>query len=65
MKKAMLVAVSLMTRVIVDDKATYDEIVQATKSRFHDIVENDLGENIEWIEPDYECPYDPDYESDL
>lgn len=57
---AKLVTVSLMTRVIVDENATEQEIIDAARSRFIDKIETDLGDNIEEIFDDDECPYDPD-----
>ncbi len=57
MKVAKLVSISLMTRVIVDENATEDEIIKASRSRFLDIVKADLGDNIEEIVDDEECPF--------
>jgi len=57
MKVAKLVSISLMTRVIVDENATEDEIIKASRSQFLDIVKADLGDNIEEIVDDEECPF--------
>ena len=57
-KIAKLVMVSLMTRVIVEDTASEEEILNEARGRFHNIVENDLSENLESIEDDTECPYE-------
>jgi hypothetical protein len=57
-KIAKLVMVSLMTRVIVEDTASEEEILNEARGRFHNIVENDLIENLESIDDDTECPYE-------
>lgn len=54
---AKLVTVSLCTRVIVDENATDLEILEACKSNFVARVELELGENLESITDDTECPY--------
>ena len=56
-KVAKLVAVTLLTRVVVDENATDEQIIEASKSNFHEKVDVELGDNIEFIEDDTECPY--------
>lgn len=56
-KVAKLVAVSLLTRVVVDDTATEEEILDAARPRYFDKVRTELGDNLEYIEDDTECPY--------
>lgn len=61
-KVAKLVMVSLMTRVIVDDNLTEEqellEIAEQVKPVFVDKIMNDeIGDNIESIELDEECPF--------
>jgi hypothetical protein len=57
MKVAKLVMVSLMTRVIVDENATDDEIIAASYQGFQDKLDNrELGDNLEEIRDDDECP---------
>ena len=58
MKIAKLVSCSLMTRVIVEENATEDEVIRTSKHRFINIVNDSLGDNIETIEEDIECPYE-------
>lgn len=65
MKVAKLVYISMMTRVIVDEGATDEEILEAAKPRFIDKVETELDENLESIGEDAECPYDPDMDDIL
>lgn len=61
-KVAKLVCVSLMTRVIIEDNLTEEqelnEIAKQAKSAFVDKIMNDaIGDHIESIEEDEECPY--------
>jgi hypothetical protein len=60
MKKAMLVYSSFVTRVIVDENASDDEIIQATKAKLVNQVTNELGDNVESIGYDFEVPYNPE-----
>jgi hypothetical protein len=59
-KVAKLVYMSMVTRVIVDEDATEDQIIQASKNSFVEKVLNELGENLEEIVDDEEVPYDPE-----
>jgi hypothetical protein len=57
-KVAKLVMVSLMTRVIVDENATEDQIIAASYKGFQAKIDNrELGDNLESIEDDEELPY--------
>ena len=56
MKVAKLVLASLMVRVIVDENATDDDIIRAAKDKMHIVVNESLGDNIEEIINDKECP---------
>jgi hypothetical protein len=57
-KVAKLVCFSLMTRVIVDENATEDEIIAACYPKIQDKIDNrELGDNLESIEEDEEVPY--------
>ena len=60
MKKAMLVRFGIVTRVIVDDTATEDEIIEAAAEKVNKpSYDLDLIENVESVEEDKECPYNP------
>lgn len=59
-KVAKLVSISLMTRVVVEDTATEEEILTLTRPRFIEKIRTDLEDNIISIENDTECPYDPE-----
>ena len=61
-KVAMLVCVSLMTRVIVDENLTEDELLeeamkQARPKLIEKITLDGLGDHLESLENDEECPY--------
>lgn len=58
-KIAKLVAVSLMTRVVVDDTATEEQIWKEAVPRLtRSIIEGGI-DNLEFIEDDLECPHSP------
>lgn len=58
MKVAKLVYFSLMTRVIVDEDATDEEIIKACYPNIQAKLNNhELGENLEDIEDDEEAPF--------
>lgn len=68
MRVAKLVMVSLMTRVIVDDNLTeeqeLEEIAEQARAAFVDKIMNDgIGDHLESIEDDEECPFGT-FESD-
>jgi hypothetical protein len=62
MRVAKLVMVSLMTRVIVDDNLTEEQELEQraeqAKAAFVDKIMNDgLGDHLESIEDDEDCPF--------
>lgn len=58
MKVAKLVCVSLMTRVIVDENATDEQILEKSKANFIEKISTELGENLESITDDEEVPFE-------
>jgi hypothetical protein len=57
-KVARLVEFSLMTRVIVDENATEDQIIEASYKGIQDKINNrELGDNLVENELDEECPF--------
>lgn len=62
MKVAKLVAVSFLTRVVVEENATEEEILEKAKSNFAFKIEDELSENLEYIVDDIECPYNEKYD---
>lgn len=61
-KVAKLVVASFITRVVVEDTATYEETVEAARQGIAAKVNNELFENIEDVIDDTEMPYDPNIE---
>lgn len=64
-KVAKLVYVSLATRVIVNDDASDTEILEQARKAFLWKVNHELGENLEEIIDDEECPFDSEEEKEL
>jgi hypothetical protein len=59
MKVAKLVYLNLVTRVVVDENATEQEIIDVAKERFIDKIDLEIDEHIDDIVDDVECPYNP------
>lgn len=57
MKIAKLVCVSLMTRVIVEENATEEEIMELAIPKLSESLMDAPFENIEYIKDDIECPF--------
>lgn len=56
-KKALLVSVNFITRVVVDE-ANEDELLnQVSNNLIAKIQNNEVSENIDNIKEDTECPY--------
>jgi len=56
-KVAKLVYVSFITRVVVDENATDDQIIEAAKPNLYEKVRLETYDNLEKIEDDTECPF--------
>jgi len=54
---AQLIDFSLRTRVVVNANATDEEIVKVARPKIFDKVRIELGENLDEVSPDLECPY--------
>lgn len=63
-KVAKLVYYSFATRVVVDESSTEDDIIRASKRKILEKVQTELGENLEEIIDDEECPIGT-FETDL
>lgn len=61
-KVAKLVYVSLATRVVVDENATDEQILEIAKGHFLEKVNTELGEHLEEIIDDEECPHDEKFD---
>ena len=59
-KVAKLVYYSFVTRVVVDEDATDEQIIQASRDNMLEKINNELGENLEEIIDDEECPHNID-----
>ncbi len=62
MKVAKLVKVTLMTRVIVDENATEQEIMELAVPKLSENLSDSPFENIDEIIEDKECPFDAETE---
>ena len=63
MKKAHLVYVSIATRVVVDENATEQDIIELANAQIMDnLIFDGIFENVEEVLDDDECPYDPDFD---
>jgi hypothetical protein len=62
-KVAKLVYISLATRVVVDENASEDEILNAASVKFIEKITNEIQEHIEEIVDDEECPFDPEFDN--
>ena len=60
MKKAVLVKAYVMTRIIVDENDSYDNIIKQAKSNLLSNLNNDYEDCIDEIIDDIECPYNPE-----
>tara|TARA_R100000951_G_C2633371_1_gene178462 strand:+ start:965 stop:1492 length:528 start_codon:yes stop_codon:yes gene_type:complete len=63
-KVAKLVYYSFATRVVVDESSTEDDIIRESKRKILEKVQTELGENLEEIIDDEECPIGT-FETDL
>lgn len=63
-KVAKLIYYSFVTRVVVEDDATEQDIITESKRKILEKVNNELGENLEEIVDDEECPVGT-FETDL
>ena len=56
--KAKLVYLSLMTRVVVEDDADDETVMDIARQKFADKIQYEYLENVEDIQDDLEMPYD-------
>ena len=64
-KIAKLVTISLITRVIVEDTATDEQILEVARPKFLNQINSELSENLESIVEDTECPYGTSPEEEI
>ena len=65
MKVAKLIEVSLITRVIVDEDATDEEMLDTAREQIVEKAKYELYENITLIMDDEENPYDPETDDEV
>ena len=56
-KVAKLVLVSMMTRIVVEENATDEQMLEASKAAFLEKINTEIGEHLEQIVDDTECPF--------
>ena len=56
-KIAKLVTITLITRVVMDENATDEQILDMARPHFESKLVAELNENLESIKEDIECPY--------
>ena len=56
-KVAKLVMVSMMTRIVVEENATDEQMLEASKPAFLMKINTEIGEHLEQIVDDTECPF--------
>ena len=61
-KVAKLVSVTLITRVIVDENASEQDILELAIPKLSEKLMDEPFEHIEEIVDDDECPFDPDFD---
>lgn len=57
-KVAKLVTITMKTRVIVDENASEEQIIEQASIKMLEKIQHEFNENIESICEDTECPYD-------
>lgn len=60
--KAKLVTYSFTVRVVVEDTATEQDIINASFRSLEQRVHESYGENVDTIEDDTEMPYSEEYD---
>lgn len=58
-KIAKLILASFMTRIIIDEDAPLETILEIARKKFYEKINLEFAENIESIEEDFESPFDP------
>jgi hypothetical protein len=63
-KVAKLVTITMSTRVIVDENASESDIIELASIRMSEKIQHEFNENLESIEDDTECPYNPEWDDE-
>jgi len=63
-KVAKLVTITMKTRILVDENASESDIIELTSIRMSEKIQYEFNENLESIEDDIECPYNPEFDEE-
>lgn len=63
-KVAKLVTITMNTRIIVDENASEEEIIEQASIKLSEKIQHEFNENLESICEDTECPYDPEFDDE-
>jgi hypothetical protein len=63
-KIAKLVTITMKTRILVDENASERDIIELASIRMSEKIQHEFNENLESIEDDIECPYNPEFDEE-
>ena len=63
-KVAKLVTITMKTRILVDENASESDIIELASIKMSEKIQYEFNENLESIEDDIECPYNPEFDED-
>jgi hypothetical protein len=63
-KVAKLVTITMKTRILVDENASESDIIELASIRMSEKIQHEFNENLESIEDDIECPYNPEFDEE-
>jgi hypothetical protein len=63
-KVAKLVTITMKTRILVDENASESDIIELASIRMSEKIQYEFNENLESIEDDIECPYNPEFDEE-
>jgi len=63
-KVAKLVTITMKTRILVDENASERDIIELASIRMSEKIQHEFNENLESIEDDIECPYNPEFDEE-
>ena len=63
-KVAKLVTITMKTRILVDENASESDIIELASIKMSEKIQHEFNENLESIEDDIECPYNPEFDEE-
>ena len=63
-KVAKLVTITMKTRILVDENASESDIIELASIKMSEKIQYEFNENLESIEDDIECPYNPEFDEE-